>query len=207
LKQYLFALTLSAVCLPAISAVVLSETFESINGSSGPSPGSYATLFGGSSFIGSNGSTWTIGGNSIDFINAAYNSPTGSIGIDLNGNAAGSISTTATVASGLSRYMLTFDYWGNGGAGKTLYWSVGTRGGSLSTEAYPESIGLSWIADEPSTVNLFFAGGLADGVAGATIDNIRLTQDVISAVPEPGEWAMLLAGLGVVGAIARRRKA
>lgn len=27
----------------------------------------------------------------------------------------------------------------------------------------------------------------------------------IAAVPEPGEWAMLLAGLGMVGSIARRR--
>jgi hypothetical protein len=30
---------------------------------------------------------------------------------------------------------------------------------------------------------------------------------MVSAVPEPETYAMLLAGLGLVGAIARRRKA
>ena len=36
-----------------------------------------------------------------------------------------------------------------------------------------------------------------------TVDNLTLA----TAVPEPGTYAMLLAGLGVVGFIARRRRA
>ena len=32
------------------------------------------------------------------------------------------------------------------------------------------------------------------------------TSMVVSAIPEPGEWAMMLAGLGVVSMIARRRR-
>ncbi len=33
----------------------------------------------------------------------------------------------------------------------------------------------------------------------------QVAIDITSAVPEPGEWAMLLAGLGLMGAIVRRR--
>lgn len=40
---------------------------------------------------------------------------------------------------------------------------------------------------------------------GLGIDNVSLT--VTSAVPEPGTYAMLLAGLGAVGFLARRRRA
>jgi hypothetical protein len=44
---------------------------------------------------------------------------------------------------------------------------------------------------------------------GFFIDNVNVQLDNVTmamAVPEPGEWAMMLSGLAVVGAIARRRK-
>lgn len=46
--------------------------------------------------------------------------------------------------------------------------------------------------------HLWFEGGSS---AALSVDNIT-----ISAVPEPETYALLLAGLGVVGAVARRRK-
>jgi len=38
-------------------------------------------------------------------------------------------------------------------------------------------------------------------------DNVTYSTSITSAVPEPETYAMMLAGLGLIGAIARRRKA
>lgn len=56
------------------------------------------------------------------------------------------------------------------------------------------------------SVNLTFTG-LGDGL-GINLDsqNGRLTMMVITAVPEPETYAMLLAGLGLMGFMTYRRK-
>ena len=56
-----------------------------------------------------------------------------------------------------------------------------------------------------SASNVIFYLGAQNIMIDSSIDNIRI-YDQVSAVPEPGEWAMMLAGLGVVSAIARKRK-
>lgn len=46
--------------------------------------------------------------------------------------------------------------------------------------------------------------------AGFAIDNLRFGtrgQVVVPGIPEPGSWAMLIAGFGLTGAMMRRRKA
>jgi PEP-CTERM motif len=58
-----------------------------------------------------------------------------------------------------------------------------------------------------STYYVLGAGGVFDQVRFST-GNIAFEFDnlAVAAVPEPGEWAMMLAGLGVVSLIARRRR-
>ncbi len=41
---------------------------------------------------------------------------------------------------------------------------------------------------------------------GADFGFRTLVDDGVAPVPEPGEWAMMLAGLGLVGAVTRRRR-
>jgi hypothetical protein len=50
-------------------------------------------------------------------------------------------------------------------------------------------------------------GGTGTSVTnGFYIDNVSVQLDNVSAVPEPGEWAMMLAGLAIVSGLAKRRK-
>lgn len=52
------------------------------------------------------------------------------------------------------------------------------------------------------TALMFYGTGRSDSLGGS-LDNVSVT----AAVPEPESYAMMLAGLGLMGAIARRRKA
>jgi hypothetical protein len=52
----------------------------------------------------------------------------------------------------------------------------------------------------------FITLSASTGINFSQVEQVRFESTVISAIPEPQEWAMLVGGLAVVSAIAKRRK-
>lgn len=116
-----------------------------------------------------------------------------------------------------SAYTLTFDYAlaqqvGFDGANHDNYWQVGFGGATQNSTALSIDNGgfsgwktatMTFTASGVSQALSFLANGTAPGAPPfLLLDGVSL----VSAVPEPATWGMLLGGLGLV-ALARRRAA
>lgn len=114
-------------------------------------------------------------------------------------------------------YLLTFDL-GNvdqaGFGSSTVSVSINNGAATLLTNVINsdpsgfewESKSFSWVADATSAqiTILGAASGSLSNDAGILLDNVAFTA---TPVPEPATYAMLLAGLGLVGFAVRRRAA
>jgi hypothetical protein len=86
----------------------------------------------------------------------------------------------------------------------SLTWSYWLLNGESSTFQWQQQLVANPIVNQfgnPSTVDSLSAAPIT-----FTFD-IATNQLVLAPVPEPGTYAMLLAGLAAVGFMARRRKA
>ncbi len=206
MKKTFLAVLISALSATASASVLITEFFEGIAGA--PAVGNYTTITAGNTFTSASGVVWLVGGDSVDLINAAYGSPYANVGVDLNGNAAGSISTTIATTPGLSNFTLSFNYFGNGGAGRLLTWSAGSVGSDVESASTRTFIGpIAWTSTVGSSIVLTFSGDANFGNGGPTIDEITFTQTPVATVPVPGALALMIAGLSAWGMTVRRRKA
>ena len=171
--------------------------------SEGAGAGSFSTVS-----AGGNIGAWNVTGGSVDLIGNYWTAPTG-YSIDLDGASPGAISQDLSLAAG--GYLLTFSLAGNPDGGSTTKsvevsidgvthdYTFDTTGQSRNSMGWvTESILFSNI---DATTTLSFTSKDAGGPYGAALADISVT-----AVPEPESISLLLAGLGMVGVMAARRK-
>jgi hypothetical protein len=199
----LLAAALIAAPLLASANLVQNGSFESVAG----------TLSNGawSRYSTSTSGGWTVEAtNQLEFRNnvagAAYD---GKIFAELDVDRNARISQTLATTAG-QWYELSFAYSNRSGVAvdsNGLIWNFGNTTQQASTLALNNSGGNAWtvfstkvLATDSSTTLSFAAVGTSDGY-GTSLDNISVT----TAVPEPETYALMMAGLGVIGAIARRR--
>lgn len=93
-----------------------------------------------------------------------------------------------------------------GDLGPELFLGSGRASAALgivsSTEPFT-TYGISFIAGHAGTLTAFAATASADSV-GPILDDFSLS--IGGAVPEPADWALMMAGFGLVGIAARLRK-
>ena len=199
MKKIIASLAFAAIGSTAVAApeLIVNGGFENLS-IQFFNPG-YLTIGNGSNVY----APWVIGGISVDAIHGAYGAITGR-SIDLLGSPGpGSVAQTfATVAN--QSYLLSFDLSANNNGLDDGHMTL-----TIDNTTYPTFLGavnvvnnhtLSFIAQTNSTT-LTFASALVSKNGGPILDNVSVT-----AVPEPESYAMFLAGLGVMGAIAVRRQ-
>ena len=190
-----------AAAAPAQAAPIFTSTFESVPG--GPtSDGAFTSV--------SEADGWTATSGVIELQRRAAGSPAidgGNVFVELDSTANSAMSRTIAAAGS---YTLSFLYSPRPGIpassngidillGGTLLDPPGTLTGAGGADTLWSSYSVSFFANAGDTLT-FSAAGTSDSLGGY-LDNISL-----SAVPEPGTWAMMIFGFGAVGGAMRSRR-
>lgn len=196
MKKFLIASSIVALSSVAQAGTVFSDSFEA------NALGLNATPIG-----------WTVNSGTVDIIGSGYFDfiPGSGKYIDLDGSTsdAGILSKTLSLIGG-TQYIASFDLAGNhrNGSPETVTGIFGVGLGNVSaTFSLGQSVGwttYSLVFTPTTTTNyvLSFSNSGGDNI-GMLLDNVKV---ITAPVPEPETYAMMLAGLGLLGVMTRRRK-
>jgi choice-of-anchor C domain-containing protein len=178
--------------------------------------GDYTTLYDGDS-ISITG--WEVLPVSIDYIGSYWEAGDGGVSgrsVDLNGRNVGGLTQTFATADGQA-YNVSFLLSGNPDSGPTVktldvltngnshLFDFNITGNSRTNMGWKQKTFTFIATGDTSTINFMSTTGGASTSGeccwGPALDGVSVT-----AVPEPETYAMMLAGLGLMGFIARRRK-
>jgi choice-of-anchor C domain-containing protein len=158
---------------------------------------------------------WSVTSGSVDLIDGYWQAHSGAQSIDLSGNEPGTLTQTISLDTG-KLYLLTFWVSGNPDGPpdlKTFDFSV-----TNTTPMTVANVNFTVVSPPQSRANmnwqerdwLFIANdgphtltfqSTTPGPYGPALDDVGVTL-----VPEPETYAMLLAGMGFIGFVARRRR-
>jgi choice-of-anchor C domain-containing protein len=172
----------------------------------GTAPGSFTTVNAG----GSNITGWTVVSGSVDYIGSYWNAEDGSRSIDLAGNSYGTLSQIVNLVAGQA-YQLSFFLSAN--PDRSVYprstnVSIDGMTQQFDYSGSPTKTDMGWLrytwdfvasTDGPSTLS--FTALNTGNAYGPALDNVML-----SAVPEPTTWALMIFGFMAVGFSMRRRR-
>lgn len=200
----------TALLLGAVSAhanLLVNGSFEDTHG---------ASLQGWGGYPYSNGMAgWSVDSGSVDItVTGTTWGPAadGNHSLDINGWDSGSISQSSATIAGQA-YSVNFAYSRNpAGAADPATATVSAGGMRVNVSAandgsFGSSFNRVW---KPASFDFIAAGASATLALVSTSPNsggVFFDSVAVTAVPEPGTWALMIAGLGAVDFMARRRAA
>lgn len=206
MRNLVLAALLAFVSVPASAATIVNGSFET------QGAGSFTartTLAAGSTAL----TGWTVDSGNVDLVSTFWRASDGANSVDLNGSAAGSISTTILGMITGRVYDITFDMAANPEAApntKVINVSSGLDNQSFTRPRSGSTLrALNWTSMLFSTTataanQLLTFRSLTSGSAGAVIDNVRIA---LVPIPLPATAPLALLGLAGLALLRRRRTA